>query len=109
MGAFTGEMNAAQAVDLGLKYTLVGHSERRTLYNEDDTQVAKKVKSALDRGLTVILCIGETLEERNANKTDEVNARQLAAVRQLVPSWNKIIVAYEPVWAIGTGKTATAV
>lgn len=109
MGAYTGEMNAAQAADLGLKYTLVGHSERRTLYNESDEEVAKKTKSALDTGLTVILCIGETLQEREAHKTDEVNARQLTAVRQLVRSWNKIIIAYEPVWAIGTGKTATPV
>lgn len=75
MGAYTGEVSVKHATDLGVKYTLVGHSERRSLYKETDEQVAKKTKAALDAGLTVVLCIGETLEERKAGKTDEVNAR----------------------------------
>lgn len=107
MGAFTGEVSVKHATDLGVKYTLVGHSERRTLYKETDEEVAKKTKAALTAGLTVILCIGETLAERQAGKTDEVNARQLAAVRKLVSTWTNIVIAYEPVWAIGTGLTAT--
>lgn len=107
MGAYTGELNAEQVVDLGVKYTLAGHSERRSLFKETDVEVAKKTQAALAKGLTVVLCIGETLQEREAGKTDEVNSRQLAAVRQLVSAWNKIVIAYEPVWAIGTGKTAS--
>ena len=106
-GAYTGELAAEQVVDLGIKYTLTGHSERRQLYKESDEVVAKKTKAGLEKGLTVVLCIGETLQEREAGKTDEVTARQLAAVRKLVHTWSKIVVAYEPVWAIGTGKTAT--
>jgi len=107
MGAYTGELAVQQAVDLGVKYTLVGHSERRSLYNETDADVAKKSSEALNAGLTVVLCIGESLAEREAGKTDEVNAKQLAAVRKLVSNWDKVVIAYEPVWAIGTGKTAT--
>jgi triosephosphate isomerase len=85
----------------------VGHSERRTQHNETDEEVAKKSDAALKAGITVVLCIGESLAEREAGKTDEVNARQLAAVRKVVSNWDKIVIAYEPVWAIGTGKTAT--
>ena len=107
MGAYTGELAVQQVVDLGIKYTLVGHSERRSLYKETDADVAKKSSEALNAGVAVILCIGESLKEREAGKTDEVNARQLAAVRKLVSNWDQVVIAYEPVWAIGTGKTAT--
>lgn len=75
MGAYTGELAVEQVVDLGVKYTLAGHSERRTLYNETDEDVAKKTKAALAVGLTVIVCIGETLQQREAGQTEEVNAR----------------------------------
>jgi len=106
-GAYTGELAAEQITDLGIKYTLTGHSERRQLQKESDEVVAKKTLAAIKKGLTVILCIGETLEEREAGTTDEVTARQLKAVNKLVNSWSNIVIAYEPVWAIGTGKTAT--
>lgn len=85
----------------------MGHSERRSLYNETDQDVAKKSSEALKAGISVVLCIGESLAEREAGKTDEVNAKQLAAVRKVVTNWDKIVIAYEPVWAIGTGKTAS--
>ena len=106
-GAFTGEHSAEMIAEEGIKWTLVGHSERRLLYGETDKDVATKTKNALDHGLSVLLCIGETLEEREAGQTDEVNARQLAAVAETVNDWTNIVIAYEPVWAIGTGKTAT--
>lgn len=106
-GAYTGELAVEQVVDLGVGYTLAGHSERRSQHKETDEQVAKKSKVALAAGISVVLCIGETGAEREAGKTDEVNARQLAAVRKEVSNWDKIVIAYEPLWAIGTGKTAT--
>ena len=107
MGAYTGEITAKQVADLGLKYTLVGHSERRKMHSETDSVVAKKTKEALMNKLSVVLCIGETEKERESGKTDEVNARQLEAVLKVTRDWKNIIIAYEPVWAIGTGKTAT--
>ena len=85
----------------------MGHSERRSLYNETDQDGAKKSSEALKAGISVVLCIGESLAEREAGKTDEVNAKQLAAVRKEVTNWDKVVIAYEPVWAIGTGKTAS--
>jgi triosephosphate isomerase len=108
-GAFTGEISPAQLHDAGIPYVLTGHSERRTLFHETDEVVAEKTRAALDAGLSVILCIGETLSEREANKTDEVCCRQLQAVVKLLKEedWKKIVIAYEPVWAIGTGKVAT--
>jgi len=106
-GAFTGEWTAANLLDLGIKWTLIGHSERRTKYGETDADVAEKVAKCQDCGVSVILCIGETLEEREGGKTDEVNKRQLAAVIPKIKDWDKIVIAYEPVWAIGTGKVAT--
>ncbi|KDO20871.1 triosephosphate isomerase [Saprolegnia parasitica CBS 223.65] len=108
-GAFTGEIAAEQLKDLGLQWTLVGHSERRSLYGETDTIVAQKTKRALDQGLDVIVCIGETLEERKADQTLNVLTRQLKAVADLLTEdlWSRIVVAYEPVWAIGTGVVAT--
>ena len=93
--------------DAGVKWTLTGHSERRQKYGETDKDVGIKTKNALDAGLSVIVCIGETLEEREGGMTDQVNQRQLAAVAELIDDWKNIVIAYEPVWAIGTGKTAS--
>lgn len=106
-GAYTGETSPQIAKDLGLGWTILGHSERRHVFGESDEVVGKKVKNALDNDLKVMACIGEKLDEREAGKTDDVNARQLAAIRELVDDWTNVVVAYEPVWAIGTGKTAS--
>lgn len=106
-GAFTGEISANQVLDLGANWTLTGHSERRTIIKESDEFIAEKTKFAIEQGLSVILCIGETLEERKAGVTLEVCARQLDAVSKIISDWSKIVVAYEPVWAIGTGLAAT--
>lgn len=107
-GAYTGEISPQQLKDLGATWTLTGHSERRTIIKETDEFVADKTKFALDSGIKVILCIGETLEEREAGVTIDVCARQLDAVSKIVSDWTNIVVAYEPVWAIGTGKAATS-
>jgi triosephosphate isomerase len=106
-GAFTGELSAGMVQEAGIKYTLTGHSERRALYGETDADVAKKTKTALDHGMTVLACIGESLQERESGKTDDVNARQLNAILAECPDWKNIVIAYEPVWAIGTGVVAT--
>mmetsp|Transcript_66433 Transcript_66433/g.155752 ORF Transcript_66433/g.155752 Transcript_66433/m.155752 type:complete len:720 (-) Transcript_66433:130-2289(-) len=106
-GAFTGEWTATNLLDINISWTLIGHSERRTKYGETDADVAEKVAKCQDAGVNVILCIGETLEEREGGKTDEVNKRQLGAVLPKIKDWDKIVIAYEPVWAIGTGKVAT--
>ena len=106
-GAYTGETAATQVKDFGVNWAILGHSERRHVFGESDEVVAKKTKLALDSGLQVMACIGEKLDERQSGRTDEVNARQLAAIRKEVEDWSKIVIAYEPVWAIGTGVTAT--
>lgn len=106
-GAFTGEISVAQLKDSNITWTILGHSERRTILNESEEFIAKKTKTALDGGIGVILCCGETLEQRDAGKTQDVVLAQLAAVSKEVKDWSKIVVAYEPVWAIGTGKVAT--
>ena len=108
-GAYTGEVAPAMLADFGCKYVIVGHSERRALYGEDDALVAAKFAAALKAGLVPVLCVGETLEEREAGVTEQVVARQLQAVLDVsgVQAFAKAVVAYEPVWAIGTGKTAT--
>jgi len=108
-GAFTGEIAGSMLNDFNCKYVIVGHSERRTLYGEDDALVAKKYAVALEAGLIPILCIGETLEEREKGITEDVCARQLKAVIDEVgiAKLGEGVIAYEPVWAIGTGKTAT--
>ena len=106
-GAFTGEISAEQVVDFGLQWTLVGHSERRKLFGETDEIVAQKVSRAQAAGLKTILCVGETLEQREAGETNAVLQTQLAAVKDSISRWSDIVIAYEPVWAIGTGKTAT--
>jgi len=86
---------------------ILGHSERRAIFGESDTLVAEKVIHALENGLKVIACIGETLQERESGKTEEVVFRQTAAIAKVVKDWSNVVLAYEPVWAIGTGKTAT--
>jgi triosephosphate isomerase (TIM) len=108
-GAFTGEVSANMLKDCGVQSVLCGHSERRHVIGEKDELVNKKVRQALEAGLEVILCVGETLDERLAGHQDIVNARQIRTGLAEVPgSWlDRLIVAYEPVWAIGTGKTAT--
>lgn len=106
-GAFTGEISVEQLKDIGATWVLLGHSERRTIFGESDEFVAEKVKYALDAGLKVILAIGESLEERKSGVTDKVNQRQLDAVLKLVQDWSNIVIAYEPIWAIGTGLAAT--
>ncbi|HSY07535.1 MAG TPA: triose-phosphate isomerase [Steroidobacteraceae bacterium] len=108
-GAFTGEVSAAMLKDVGCSYVIVGHSERRLLYRESDQAVARKFVAAQSKGLVPILCVGEQLAEREAERTQEVVARQLEAVLQLasVDSLASAVLAYEPVWAIGTGRNAT--
>jgi len=105
-GAYTGEVSAAMLAEFGCRFVLVGHSERRQIYGESDAQVAAKFGAALQAGLTPILCVGETLEEREAARTEQVVARQLDAVTKATPLAGAV-VAYEPVWAIGTGRNAT--
>ena len=107
-GAFTGEMSAAMLREFGVRYALVGHSERRQYHGETDAGVAAKAKAALAQGITPIVCVGESLAEREAGLTADVVKRQLAAVvHECGHCITEIVVAYEPVWAIGTGKTAT--
>ncbi len=107
-GAFTGEVSAAMLKDFAVRYAIVGHSERRQYHGETDELVATKAQRALSAGITPIVCVGETLAEREAGKTEDVVKRQLAAVIHLNGHCiSEIVVAYEPVWAIGTGKTAT--
>jgi triosephosphate isomerase len=107
-GAYTGEVSAAMLKDFAVRYAIVGHSERRQYHGETDEQVAHKAQRALSAGITPIVCVGETLAEREAGKTEEVVKRQLAAVIHANGHCiSEIVVAYEPVWAIGTGKTAS--
>ena len=108
-GAYTGEVSASMLTDFGCRYVIVGHSERRTYHGESNELVARKALKALQSGLAPIVCVGETLAERDAGKTDEVVGEQIDAVLAVVAPDDlaKIVVAYEPVWAIGTGKTAT--
>jgi triosephosphate isomerase len=108
-GAHTGEVSASMLLDFGCRYVLVGHSERRSLYGESDGDVADRFMTALEAGLEPVLCVGETLQEREADQTEVVVERQLDAVldRCGVDGFRQAVVAYEPVWAIGTGRTAT--
>ncbi|GJD12866.1 Triosephosphate isomerase, chloroplastic [Galdieria sulphuraria] len=108
-GAYTGEVSTDMLLDVGVDWVILGHSERRHLpeLQETDETIAQKTKRALDSGLGVILCIGELLQEREEGKTLDVCKRQLSAVAKVVTDWRKVVVAYEPVWAIGTGKVAT--
>ena len=107
-GAFTGELSLPMALDAGAEALLVGHSERRHVFGETDAETGRKVRAALDAGLVPVLCVGETLEEREAGNTLDVVHRQLGAVDDLDrAALATLVVAYEPVWAIGTGKNAT--
>lgn len=109
-GAFTGEISPAQLVDANIPYVILGHSERRTLFHETSELIAQKTKAALNAKLKVILCVGETLPEREAGQTAEVVQKQLQAVVDVLQEsdWSTVVIAYEPVWAIGTGKVATS-
>ena len=109
-GAYTGEVSSGMAKDTGCRYALVGHSERRQLFGETDELVAVKVSLVISGGLTAILCVGETLEERESGQAEAVVASQVrTGLSSVVQSqWKDVVVAYEPVWAIGTGKTATS-
>jgi len=105
-GAYTGEVSAAMVKDSGCRYVIVGHSERRQLYGESDARVAAKFAAAQAAGITPIVCVGETLEQREAGRTEEVVDRQLGTILKNVDFGNAVL-AYEPVWAIGTGRNAT--
>jgi triosephosphate isomerase len=110
LGAFTGEMSAEQIKDAGIQWVVIGHSERRSLYEETDEVCAQKLRRALGAGLKVLFCIGEQLDARESGRTNEVCAEQLAPVFALglkQDQWENVVIAYEPVWAIGTGKVAT--
>ena len=106
-GAFTGEISPGMLLELGVDGALTGHSERRQLFGETDEGVGRRTAAALEAGLRVIACVGETDEEREAGRTEEVLARQADAIRAAVGTHERLTLAYEPVWAIGTGKTAT--
>ena len=109
-GAFTGEISADMLKEIGVEYVIIGHSERRQYFGETDESVNKRTLKALEAGLKPIICVGETLAEREKGKTDEVVTRQTKAAFKDIPKeeLKNIVIAYEPVWAIGTGKTATA-
>lgn len=106
-GAFTGEISADMAAGAGARYALVGHSERRQLFGESDMDVARKTRAVLTAGLIPVVCVGETLEERRAGRASEVVSRQLKQVLDAVREVSDLVIAYEPVWAIGTGETAS--
>ncbi|KAL1116530.1 hypothetical protein AAG570_005002 [Ranatra chinensis] len=106
-GAFTGEISPMMIKDVGATYVILGHSERRHLFSECNKLIGEKVQHALAEGLSVIACIGELLEEREAGQTEQVVFEQMEAIAAGVSDWSKVVLAYEPVWAIGTGKTAS--
>jgi triosephosphate isomerase len=108
-GAFTGELSIPMVMEAGARVVLAGHSERRHLFGETDEQVAKKARAALAAGITPLVCVGETLAERDGGRTEHVIVRQLGALLAVLDpaDWGRLVVAYEPVWAIGTGKNAT--
>ena len=109
-GAYTGEVSAAMLADLGVKYVIIGHSERRQYYGETDISVNKKVKAAFEAGLIPIICVGESLEQRELGITIELISLQVKTALAGIPAdrARKVVIAYEPIWAIGTGKTATS-
>lgn len=106
-GAYTGEISCEQLKEYGVKYAIIGHSERRQYFGETDGGVNKRTLAALENGITPIVCVGETLEERETGETENVLSRQLTDGLNGVEDVTKVVIAYEPVWAIGTGKTAT--
>lgn len=106
-GAFTGEISVSQLKDSNITWSILGHSERRTILRESDDVVASKTKYATENGVGVIWCCGESLEQRESGKTIEVVSKQLEALKAQISDWSKVVIAYEPIWAIGTGKVAT--
>lgn len=106
-GAFTGELEVGMVKEIGAKWVLVGHSERRKYFHESDQVVAEKVQIALDNNFNVAICIGESLEERDAGATFDVITIQLKKVCDKIHNWRNVVIAYEPIWAIGTGVVAT--
>jgi triosephosphate isomerase len=106
-GAYTGEVSAKQLKDFNVNWTLIAHSERRQYFGDTEDVIGKKIKISLQNGVNVIACIGEKLAEREANQTLEVIKAQLKTIIENVSDWSKVVLAYEPVWAIGTGKTAS--
>jgi len=106
-GAFTGEISTAMLLEIGAAGAIVGHSERRQYFGETDLDVANRAKAAIDAGLNVIACVGELERERDANETEAVLTRQMAPIVKEIGAHERLVIAYEPVWAIGTGKTAT--
>lgn len=107
-GAYTGEISASMLREYGVKYVIIGHSERRQYFGETDETVNKRTLAAIEAGLVPIVCIGESLEERETGKTEEVLSRQIETGFRGIDNLSGIVIAYEPIWAIGTGKTATA-
>merc|ERR1712000_422633 len=106
-GAYTGEISVEQLKDSNIDWAILGHSERRTILEESDETVSLKTKVATEAGVSVIWCCGESLEEREAGTTIEVVSKQLASLKSHISDWSRVVVAYEPIWAIGTGKVAT--
>jgi triosephosphate isomerase (TIM) len=108
-GAFTGELSIPLVTEAGARAALIGHSERRHLFGETDEQVARKLAAALKAGMLPLVCVGETLAEREGGRTEQVVARQVAALHERIGAaeWSRVVLAYEPVWAIGTGRNAT--
>ena len=107
-GAFTGEISADMLLEIGVEYVIIGHSERRQYFGETNESVNKRTKTALSKGLKPIVCVGETLTEREKNKTKRVLKKQVLEGLDGITDFTNVVIAYEPVWAIGTGKTATA-
>jgi triosephosphate isomerase len=106
-GAFTGEVSASMLADLRVEWVLLGHSERRHIFGESDALVAQRLEGTLRQGLKAVLCVGETLTEREEGRTEAVVARQMQPLEKLRDLWQNVVLAYEPVWAIGTGRVAT--
>lgn len=106
-GAFTGETSCDLLADIGIKTTLIGHSERRQFFGDDEETISAKIKKAEEHGFLIVFCIGENLDQRESQKTLEVIKSQLETAKNSVKNWSNIVIAYEPVWAIGTGKTAS--
>lgn len=106
-GAFTGEVAPEQLQDINIGWVILGHSERRTHFGQTDEIISQKVANCMKLGMKIIFCFGETLEQRQANQTIETVEKQLNAIKEIVTNWENVVLAYEPVWAIGTGKTAT--
>jgi triosephosphate isomerase len=108
-GAFTGELSIPLVMEAGARAVLIGHSERRHLFGETDEQVARKLGATLKAGMIPLVCVGETLAEREGGRTEQVVTRQVAALQERISSehWSRVVLAYEPVWAIGTGRNAT--